>query len=362
MQQRLPEPAPDRAADIAACRALLRTGSRTFYAASFLLPRRVREPASALYAFCRLADDSVDCDGGRLAAIAPLRQRLDGAYRGRPRSHPADRALAEVVSRFNMPRELPEALLSGLEWDARGRTYDDLDDLHDYCVRVAGSVGTMMAVLMGVRAPELLARACDLGCAMQLTNIARDIGEDARAGRIYMPLAWLRAAGIDPEGWLANPRFTRELAGVIARILRAADDLYERADAGIAGLPASCRPGIRAARLLYAEIGHELRRNGLNSVAHRAIVPAARKLRLLAQAAAPAFAGEAPTQPCLEQGQFLVDAGARHWAPMPERCGPKWWDLPRRWVRVIDLIEELERRDRSRSQSSGADAGDCIGV
>ncbi len=360
MQPHLPEPPPSNAADIAACRALLRNGSRTFYAASFLLPRRVREPASALYAFCRLADDFVDCEGGKLATIAMLRERLDRAYHGRPLSHPADRALAETVARFDMPRELPEALLSGLEWDARGRRYDDLNDLNAYGVRVAGSVGTMMAVLMGVRAPAALARACDLGCAMQLTNIARDVGEDARSGRIYLPLAWLRDAGIDPDVWLAAPAFSPELASVISRLLDAADELYERADVGIAGLPAACRPGIRAARLLYAEIGHELRRAGLNSVARRSVVPASRKLRLLASAATRAAGARTLNFPCLEQGQFLVSAAAKQQAH--ERDAPQWWDLPGGWVRIIDLLEKLERRDRSEPRESNTQAGDCIGV
>lgn len=177
----LRDPAAATPADFAFCRDALRRGSRSFLAASLLLPARVRAPAAALYAFCREADDAVDL--ACVPDLAPLRDRLDRAYAGRPRPGPVDRAFAEVVARFAIPRALFDALLEGFAWDAEGRRYEDFADLGAYAARVAGSVGAMMAVLMGVRAPEKLARACDLGTAMQLTNIARDIGEDARAGR-----------------------------------------------------------------------------------------------------------------------------------------------------------------------------------
>ena len=194
---------------MAACRALLKGGSRTFHAASKVLPRRVSDPAIALYAFCRLADDAVDLGDNRAAAVERLRERLDRAYRGQPMDQAADRAFADVVARFSIPRELPEALLEGLAWDAEGRRYETLPELYAYAARVAGTVGAMMTLVMGQRAPEIVARACDLGVAMQLTNIARDVGEDARAGRLYLPRSWLRDAGIDPDAWLAKPGIHR---------------------------------------------------------------------------------------------------------------------------------------------------------
>jgi phytoene synthase len=154
MQQLLSERAADdrgcaEPSDLAACHALLRGGSRSFFAASLFLPRDVCEPAAALYAFCRLADDAVDVEGGGLGALARLRDRLDRAYAGRPLPLPGDRALADVARLFSMPRALPDALLEGFEWDARGRRYESLADLHGYAARVAGSVGAMMAMLMG---------------------------------------------------------------------------------------------------------------------------------------------------------------------------------------------------------------------
>jgi phytoene synthase len=342
MPTRLPDPA-----DLAACRALLRGGSRTFFAASFLLPRRVRAPASALYAFCRLADDAVDLGAGG-AGVAGLRERLDRIYHGRPDALAADRAFADVVIAFDIPRALPEALLEGFEWDAAGRRYETLGELAAYAARVAGAVGAMMALVMGARSPDQVARACDLGVAMQLSNIARDVGEDARAGRLYLPLAWLREAGIDPDGWLARPAFTAALGGVVQRLLRAAEELYERAGYGVAALPLDCRPGINAARVLYAEIGREVGRRGFDSVARRAVVPGTRKARLLVRAiAASAGGARRAGVPPLAETRFLVEAVAAAPRRADRPAAIPWWNLYDRIVWVIDLFERLERRQRA---------------
>jgi len=339
------------AADIEACRALLRTGSRSFYAASFLLPRNVREPASALYAFCRLADDAVDIDCAS-GAIERLQVRLDRVYSGSPEAHPADRAMTRVVERYAIPKHVPDALVEGLAWDCDGRGYDTLDDLHAYAARVAGTVGVMMALVMGVRAPNALARAVDLGIAMQLTNIARDVGEDARLGRIYLPREWLADAGMDVDEWLSAPRFTPELALVIERLLDVADGLYARADDGIAGLPKGCRPGILAARMLYSEIGHEVRRNGFDSVRQRAVVSAPRKMRKLAGLWG-SLTDAANTEQirCLEPARFLL-TGIGDIAPAMAGSSLRWWNLQGRAIWVLDLFERLEHRNSALVRTS----------
>jgi len=345
-----PSPLPDAeaAADLAACRAALRNGSKTFLAASFLLPRRVHEPASALYAFCRLADDAVDAqDGSRHDAVERLRERLRFAYAGTPQNAPADRALAVVVARYAIPQALFDALLEGFEWDLQGRRYDTLEALHDYAARVAGAVGAMMALLMGVRSPEGQARACDLGVAMQLSNIARDVGEDARMGRLYLPRAWMREAGLDPEAWLAQPVFSPELGSVVQRLLDAAETLYQRVDAGVARLPLACRPGINAARFLYAEIGHEVARCGLDSVAQRARVPARRKAWLLLRALAQLAPAPAPQPlPALAANRFLVDAAVATAAPAVMVTPPRR-SIIDRVVWTAELFARLEQRDRA---------------
>ncbi len=332
-------------ADLAACRTLLRGGSRTFFMASLLLPRAVRDPASALYAFCRLADDAVDVDA-RSDALARLRERLALAYAGRPRPIPADRALARVVAAHALPHALPDAMLDGFAWDAAGRQYEDLTALTDYAVRVAGSVGAMMAVLMGARDPDQVARACDLGVAMQLSNIARDVGEDARSGRLYLPLRWMREAGIDPAAWLQHPVFDAALAAVVARLLREAEALYARATPGVGRLPLACRPGIGAAGLLYAEIGQEVARRGFDSVSARAVVPRRRKLWLLARSVLGVMAtGHAGSDPPLAEARYLIDAVTAH--PGPQPVAPRTIDGRIAWL--CELFARLEREQAGRA-------------
>ena len=335
-----------RASDLAAARALLRSGSRSFYLASLLLPQHMRDDATALYAFCRLADDAVDLPGDSALAIVQLQAQLDRIYSGRPAPMPVERLLAHAVQQ-RIPRALLDALLEGFAWDAAGRRYQSLADLHAYAARVAGSVGAMMTLLLGVRAPGVLARACDLGIAMQLTNIARDVGQDARLGRIYLPLGWLREAGIDPESWLAKPEFTPALAQVIERLLVAADELYARSTSGIEHLPVFARPGVHAARLLYAEIGHELRRQGHDAIHRRARVGVRRKLTLLGSALRAALAvGHDSFAAPVEAAQFLVNAAGSGLelsrravvpaavARTPQQGRVEW---------LIDLFERLER-------------------
>lgn len=299
-------------ADIAACKKLLREGSKSFFAASLLLPKRVREPTVPVYAFCRIADDVVD-QAQDPHAVDSLRARLDAAYTGAPHDSPVDRAFADVARKHAIPRALVEALIEGFAWDAEGKRYRTIEELHGYCARVASTVGVIMSLLMGTRDPVALARACDLGVAMQLTNIARDIGEDARNGRVYLPLEWLDEAKIDVDTLLARPMFSDALGHVVERLLRHADTLYLRAHAGIAMLPADCRSSIHAASLIYSEIGRYVEMNHFDSVSSRAYVPLGRKLRLLLRALWSPTPKLLPSRneaeaPPLAAVQFLVDA------------------------------------------------------
>jgi phytoene synthase len=328
------------AADLDACRAAIRTGSRSFHAASRLLPARVRDPALALYAFCRVADDEVDEGADKVSAVLRLRDRLEAVYAGQPRNGYADRAFAAIVEGFEMPRALPEALLEGLAWDAMGRRYDDLSGVLAYSARVAAAVGAMMCVLMRVRNPDTLARACDLGLAMQLTNIARDVGEDARAGRIFLPLDWLREAGVEPAAFLTAPAPLPGVRQATARLLAQAGRLYTRAGAGVPGLPLACRPGIYAAGAIYAGIGAEVARASHDSVTRRARTGAAQKLGWLALATGRAAVSAVMPLPAVIHARpvpevaFLVDAAAR---PEARRA---------RSEALIGVLAQLEQRDR----------------
>jgi len=335
-----------RQSDLAACSAILRAGSRSFYVAARMLPRSIREPAVVLYAFCRLADDIIDQAGRGMSGVNELRRRLAGAYEGHPIGGAVDRALSAVLRSRRIPSALPEALLEGFEWDACGRRYRSLADLESYAARVAGSVGAMMCLVMGVRDHATLARACDLGVAMQLTNIARDIGEDARAGRIYLPLEWLAEFGIDPDVWLEIPRFDPAIGQLVARLLCRADELYLRADDGIHALPSRCRAGIMAARLIYSEIGREVVRHRLDSISARAVVPAQRKLWLgMRSLAALGRSHRRPTGAPIDANAFLV-------AAVP--IDPAWraraaarLALSDRIGATLDLFARLEARDQA---------------
>lgn len=336
--------------DREACEVAIRHGSKSFHAASRLLPARVRDPALALYAFCRLADDAVDLVEDKAKAVRRLQERLDAAYAGRPVDNPADRAFAQMAADFEMPRALPDALIEGFAWDAAGRRYDTISDLRAYAARVAATVGAMMTVLMGVRDADALARACDLGVAMQLTNIARDVGEDARAGRLYLPRDWMREAGLEPEDFLAAPQPSRPLGQVIHRLLWEAQQLYWRAEAGISALPADCRPAIFAARFIYAAIGQDVRRADYDSVTRRAHTGTARKLALLARAvSASAVTTVMPRSavlhaPPLPETAFLVAAARR--APQDRFGFPA---IERRLAGVADILIEVETRRRAQA-------------
>jgi phytoene synthase len=327
-------------ADLAQCRQMIRDGSKTFYTASLLLPQRVCDAARSLYAFCRVADDLVDRSHDSRAAVDHLLGRLDRIYRGTPDNQPADRAFADVAARFAIPREIPEALIEGFAWDASGKRYETLDELHAYAVRVAGTVGAMMSLIMQVRDPYAIARACDLGIAMQLTNIARDVGEDARNGRIYLPLDWMADAGVKPDAFLAAPASSPAVRPLVQRLLKEADVLYTRSLSGIVMLPAACRPSIHAARLLYAEIGREVERNACDSVTTRAIVPTSRKLTRLGQALAACLSAPRQTGlPALAPAQFLVDAVALAGAP---KLPPRTFEERAQWL--TDLFTRLEKQ------------------
>ncbi len=330
--------APD---DLHHCREAIRTGSLSFHAASKLLPAKVRDPALALYAFCRLADDAVDDSSDKAPAVLGLRDRLDLVYEGRPRNAAADRAFAAVVQDFDMPRALPDALLEGLAWDAFGRQYQTMPDLLAYCARVASAVGAMMCVLMRVRDADALARACDLGLAMQLTNIARDIGEDARAGRLYLPLDWLVEADINPVAFLKSPAPHPALQPLTRRLLDQADHFYHRSEAGVPALPLTCRPGIFAARHVYAGIGGAVARQGYDSFSSRARTTGRQKLgwlglsvlRSAVSTVVPRSAIlHAPAEP---QVAFLVDAAARKQARFS------------RSEALFTALAQLESKDRA---------------
>ena len=335
--------------DFNECVELMRGGSKTFFAASRLLPQRVRQASVALYAFCRVADDLVDNHSSPTESLLQLQQRLDLIYAQEPLDFIEDHALSHVVNEYKLPRALLDALLEGFAWDTQTRHYPDIEALHAYGARVAGSVGAMMSWIMGARHSTTLARACELGVAMQLTNIARDVGEDARNGRLYLPLNWLQTEGIDPNEWLKNPVLTPGIQAIVGKLLNEADRLYKQSIVGVADLTPDCRAAIFAARLIYAEIGQHLRAHRLDSINQRSVVPFSRKLWLLMQAKIQAPFVVIPKKPsqALPAIDYLVKAceaqcaiyGLKH-SGFPNR------GIPQRIEWVLELIERRLEDDQ----------------
>jgi 15-cis-phytoene synthase len=271
----------------------------------------------ALYGFCRMADDLVDTASLPRQVANELARRLDNIYAGQPEDNPTDRAFADVVLRFAIPRAIPDALIEGFQWDAENKHYKTLSDVTDYGVRVAGTVGVMMSLIMGERRPEALTRAIDLGVAMQFSNIARDLEEDAKLGRIYLPSDW-------------------NAANAAGRLVDEAELSYDRAASGIALLPRSCRASINAARLLYREIGRAAKQQDHKC---RAIVPLGRKLVLIGKAILQSLWLPKNSQAeCIEEGQFLIEAVTQ--TPKPDLAN-KSLDAQIGWVmKMLIAVED----------------------
>lgn len=301
--------------ELEACHAVIRAHARSFYLASHLLPVGVRQGSYAMYAFCRHADDAIDLGGpeGQARRLELLRERLGRIYEGRPEG-PIDRAFQRVVQRAEIPRALPEALLAGLAMDCDGPRFESERELTRYAFRVASTVGLMMTLLMGVRHPEAWLRAAHLGVGMQLTNIARDVGEDARRGRIYLPASLMEEAGLAPEVLATASRAPAACQEAVRRLLARAAAHYRAAESGIALLPRECRLAIAASRYLYAAIGDELARRGHDPLAGRARVSLPRQLALLGRAAWRAQVPASPA-PGPDEGLLLAmiaEAGLVH--------------------------------------------------
>jgi phytoene synthase len=269
------------------CRAVVREHGRTFYFASHFLPPRRRDAISAAYAYCRIADDIVDrAPRTGMAAASAALDRWEGELDAP--MHPVAVAFTVARERYAIPCQAARDLIAGVRMDLDPPRYETWDDLRLYCYRVAGTVGLMAAPVFGCREDEALAQAVDLGIAMQLTNILRDVGEDARAGRLYLPLEDLAAFGCDPERIVEGRpegRFTGLMRFEIAR----ARALYA---SGLRGVPALIPAGqvtTLAAAHLYAKILNRIEEQGYDVFSRRAYVSHPRKLRAMPAVAA-AFA------------------------------------------------------------------------
>jgi phytoene synthase len=277
-------------------RTSIERGSKSFRAASRLFDQATRERAWLLYCWCRHCDDV--CDGQVLGFgsaakgnVSALREKTRRALAGDPADELPFRALAQVTSECAIPDRFIEDHLQGFELDETGWRPQTEEDLIRYCYHVAGAVGCMMALLMGVPADDeaTLARAADLGIAFQLSNIARDIREDLAEGRCYLPADWLSEFGVQPEA-LFEERNRPALIALAARLVERAAAFEESARRGVDRLPFRSRLAVLAALRIYGAIGRRVGALGGSAWDQRVTVGKTEKLTYLVPTFAEAVA------------------------------------------------------------------------
>jgi phytoene synthase len=254
------------------------SGSSFYYSFLFLPPPR-RRAITALYAYCREVDDVVDeCHDPQLAAtkLAWWRQEVDRLYAGTP-EHPVTQALVPVIREFNLPREQLLEIIDGMEMDLTQTRYLDFKALSLYCYRVASVVGLLAAEIFGYTDRRTQKYAHDLGMAFQLTNIIRDVGEDARRGRVYLPIDELQRFSV-PVADILNSRYSDKFKALMEFQIARAEQYYEQA---MGQLPAedrkAQRPGLVMAAI-YRALLAEIRRDGCQVLSQRTSLTPVRKL------------------------------------------------------------------------------------
>jgi phytoene synthase len=275
-----------------ACRQVTRTHARSFSFASHVLPKERRMAAYALYAFCRSADDAVDTvsDVPVVERFGQVQRRLDRVFAGEGIVELTDLALADVVQRYGHDRAPFDGLLEGMRIDLEPVAFDTTEQLLEYCHLAAGVVGEMLLPVLGASGPEARARADDLGIAMQLTNILRDVGEDLDRERIYLPAQELALFGLTHEDVRARRRNEAWRAFLQFQIQRARDT-YARADLGVPLIRTwGGRLCTRVMRLVYGDILRAIELNRYDVFSTRARTTTGRKVALLTLA----FAGVVP--------------------------------------------------------------------
>lgn len=261
------------------CQSKAAASGSSFYYSFLFLPEDRRRAITALYAFCREVDDVVDDCTDPATARATLawwRQELAAAFHGTPQ-HPVTRALAEIAPRFNLAEPRLAEIIDGMQMDLDFNRYPSFDVLRQYCHRVAGVVGELSAEIFGYQDRRTLEYAADLGMAFQLTNIIRDVGEDARRDRIYLPLDEIERHGVSAAD-ITAARETVDFRRLIEFQIERALGYYREA---FAKLPAVDRRAQRAGIVMaaiYRTLLDEIRRDGCRVLSRRTSLTPVRKL------------------------------------------------------------------------------------
>jgi phytoene synthase len=292
---------PGRDAIVATAGESIGRGSKSFALASRLFDRTTRERAWLLYAWCRACDDLADgqdhgearhtlSDADAEAQLEVIRLRTTAALEGRWVGDPAFDALRIVVAETAMPHRLVWDVVEGFALDAAGWRPRSEADMLRYCYHVAGAVGCMMAVVMGVSPDDdaVLTRACDLGMAFQLANIARDVETDDRIGRCYLPEEWLVEMDI-PPGQHMKPPFRPRLTVLARRLAKCAAEFEARARGGTPALSFRSAWAVLAAAGIYGDIARKVAAIGDHAWDHRVRIGAFAKIGWIVRAAVQAF-------------------------------------------------------------------------
>ena len=284
----------NRPALVAFAQDSISRGSKSFRFASRLFDRTTRERVWLLYAWCRKCDDMADGQdhGGAMEAVTDPQARLQAireltamALAGTPTSEPAFDCLGVVARECGLTQRMAEDVIEGFALDAADWHPRSESDLYQYCYHVAGAVGVMMAVVMGVAADDdaTLDRACDLGLAFQLANIARDIAEDDAAGRCYLPDDWLAKLGIGP-GEHMQPHNREKLALMGHWLADKAENYEASARVGAKHLPLRARWAVLSAAGIYGEIARKVRASGAQAWDQRIFTSRPEKFRWVRRA------------------------------------------------------------------------------
>lgn len=256
------------------------SGSSFYYSFRFL-PQKKRQAITAFYAFCREVDDVVDeCSDPHLAQqkLDWWRQEITDLYVGKPH-HPVCHALQPTIAAYNLPMDTLQEIITGMEMDLTLARYTTFADLHLYCHRVAGLVGEVSARIFGYTDPATLRYAADLGLAFQLTNIIRDVGEDARRNRIYVPIDELAQFNVHAHDILAG-RHTTEFQALMAFQYQRAQHYYDQA---LSTLPTTDRKAQKTGLVMaaiYRTLLEEIRLEGFDVLNSRTSLTPMRKLWL----------------------------------------------------------------------------------
>lgn len=271
-------------ADYEHCAQVTRRSRSSFYYAFILLPPERRRALHAVYAFCRFIDDIADDEAIREPALLLKRWReeLDRVYSGAP-TRALSRALADSARRFKIPRELFEEIINGVEMDLSRKRYQTWEELRPYCYRVASALGLICIEIFGYSNPSAKLYAENLGLALQLTNILRDVREDAERGRIYLPLEDLARFNVSEDeilGGVYSPNFVR-LMDFEARRAR---ELYALAQSELASEDRATLLTAEAMRLIYAALLERIINSNYRVLDRRHSLSAPHKLYLVGRA------------------------------------------------------------------------------